>query len=48
MKNSKALTALEHENYVSGPMSSRWAEGLENHEKLKRLLPFLEDDEGYL
>ncbi len=26
----------------------RWNEGLENHEKLKRILPFLNDEEGYL
>lgn len=28
--------------------SDRWNEGLENHERLKKLLPFLNDDEGYL
>ena len=28
--------------------SDRWNEGLENHEKLKKLLPFLNEDEGYL
>jgi hypothetical protein len=26
----------------------RWKEGLVNHEKLKKLLPFLNEDEGYL
>jgi len=26
----------------------RWNEGLENHERLKKLLPFLNEDEGYL
>ena len=28
--------------------SERWNEGLVNHEKLKKLLPFLNEDEGYL
>jgi len=28
--------------------SDRWKEGLVNHEKLKKLLPFLNDEEGYL
>jgi len=28
--------------------TDRWNEGLENHEKLKKLLPFLNEDEGYL
>jgi hypothetical protein len=28
--------------------SDRWNEGLVNHEKLKKLLPFLNEDEGYL
>jgi hypothetical protein len=28
--------------------SDRWNEGLANHEKLKKLLPFLNEDEGYL
>lgn len=26
----------------------RWDEGLANHEKLKKLLPFLNEDDGYL
>jgi len=26
----------------------RWNEGLVNHERLKKLLPFLNEDEGYL
>jgi len=26
----------------------RWNEGLANHERLKKLLPFLNEDEGYL
>jgi len=26
----------------------RWKEGLVNHERLKKLLPFLNEDEGYL
>ncbi len=26
----------------------RWDEGLANHERLKKLLPFLNEDEGYL
>ena len=26
----------------------RWNEGIENHEKLKKLLPFMNEDEGYL
>ncbi len=28
--------------------SERWKEGLVNHERLKKLLPFLNEDEGYL
>lgn len=32
----------------TSPDSDRWNEGLENHEKLKKLLPFLNEDEGYL
>ena len=32
------------ENYDS----ERWNEGLANHERLKKLLPFLNEDEGYL
>ncbi len=27
---------------------SRWNEGLQNHERLKKILPFLNEDEGYL
>ncbi|MHB2036034.1 MAG: hypothetical protein ACYCPW_04745 [Nitrososphaerales archaeon] len=26
----------------------RWNEGLANHERLKKLLPFMNEDEGYL
>jgi len=26
----------------------RWNEGLANHERLKKLLPFLNEEEGYL
>lgn len=28
--------------------TDRWNEGLVNHERLKKLLPFLNEDEGYL
>jgi hypothetical protein len=28
--------------------ADRWKEGLVNHEKLKKILPFLNEDEGYL
>jgi len=28
--------------------ADRWNEGLANHERLKKLLPFLNEDEGYL
>jgi len=31
---------------AAGP--ERWNEGLANHERLKKLLPFLNEDEGYL
>jgi hypothetical protein len=26
----------------------RWNEGLANHERLKKILPFMNEDEGYL
>ena len=26
----------------------RWTEGLENHERMKKILPFMYEDEGYL
>jgi len=28
--------------------ADRWKEGLVNHEKLKKIFPFLNEDEGYL
>ncbi len=30
------------------PDEDRWNEGLANHERLKKLLPFMNEDEGYL
>lgn len=36
------------ENEEEYQHTERWNEGIENHEKLKRLLPFMNEDEGYL
>jgi hypothetical protein len=36
-------------HHKEGSDDERWSEGLANHERLKKLLPFMnEDDEGYL
>lgn len=40
---SKLVKVVSQEDHTD-----RWNEGLENHEKLKRILPFLNEDEGYL
>lgn len=32
----------------SHPNEDKWNEGLVNHERLKKLLPFMNEDEGYL
>ena len=42
-KMSKLVKVVRQEDHVN-----RWNEGLVNHERLKRILPFLNEDEGYL
>jgi hypothetical protein len=36
------------QNKNADSATDRWHQGLENHEKLKKILPFLNEDEGYL
>jgi len=42
---SKDRTQKPSNNIV---VSDRWTEGLENHEKLKKLLPFMNEEDAYL
>lgn len=42
------LTRGEKISMDSSEDVKRWTEGLENHERLKKLLPFMNEDEGYL
>jgi hypothetical protein len=36
------------DNVSDNEQVDNWNEGLANHEKLKKLLPFMNEDEGYL
>jgi hypothetical protein len=42
------MNRKEDHRHSSSDRVDRWNEGLENHEKLKKILPFLNEDEGYL
>jgi hypothetical protein len=45
----KHLTKSQVQKHGTQPaVTERWSEGNANHEKLKKLLPFLNEEEGYL
>jgi len=46
----KQLTkSLDHKHSThETTVPDRWTEGIANYEKLKKLLPFLNEEEGYL
>jgi len=47
-ENNIAKTIDEKKRQPKNAMADRWHEGLENHERLKKLLPFLNEEDGYL